>query len=638
MNLDSFHFLRPGWLLALAALVILFWIAHRDRRSTGAWERVCDAPLLRQLRVDSGIPGSRAPLALFALGWITACIALAGPTWERLPQPAFQAPTQTAVVLNLSDSMRARDVKPSRVERARYELADLLDRVDGAAGLVIYAEEPYAVTPLTDDPDVIAELLPILNPDLMPGRGSRLDRAIDEARTLLSRAGAQAGRIVVIGDGLGDRPNAALEAAGRVSGDGHHVAVLGIGGDTAGLERLARAGGGPFAQLAADDADVEQLLSRRLEHFGKLEETDVRTDVWRDIGGWLVFVPLLLAPFAFRRGWAAGLVLLGSLAFGSAPASASGFAAPGFADWWSRPDQQGARAFEEGKYAEAATLFEDAAWRATAQYRAGDYTGAAETLGNLDSSRTQYNLGNALARAGELEQALARYDELLEVDPAHEDARHNRELLEKLLEQQQPQQEQKQASTSSQSDETSEAASNASGEQEDSSSDDGAAKGSREDSAAEHPSDASEQAENAESSSDQNPGADAASDSAGNPQDGAAPDPEASASPKPGAQDERPAGGSEDADAAGTQPEPDAQASEDAAAANAVSSPEAEPAQEPAEQRARAGSAHAELNEEDQEAEQWLNRVPDDPGGLLREKLRRRYAEQRFRAALGGTR
>lgn len=636
MNLENFHFLRPGWLLALAALGILFWIAHRERRSAGTWERICDAPLLRKLRVDTGTRGSRGPLTLFALGWITACIALAGPTWERLPQPALQAPTQTAVVLNLSNSMRARDVKPSRAERARYELTDLLERVDGATGLVIYAEEPYAVTPLTDDPDVIAALVPALNPDLMPGRGSRLDRAIDEAQMLLSRADAQAGRIVVIADDLGDRPDAALEAAERASGEGSHVAVLAIGEDSEGLERLARAGEGPFASLAADDSDVERLLAGPLGHFGELAETDARTDAWRDIGAWLIFVPLLLAPFAFRRGWATALALLLCLGFGSAPANASGIA-----DWWSRPDQRGARAFDEGDYAEAATLFEDTDWRATAQYRAGDYSASAETLDELDGPRARYNLGNALARAGALEQALASYDEVLEVDPANEDARHNRELVEKLLERQQDQQ---QESTSSQqnqsdpSDETSEAASDTSGKDDDSSSGERAAEESREDSATEHPNDASEQTENAESGSDQNPGADATGDSAEKPHDGTIPNPEAPASRPPDDQDERPAGDSEPEDASGSQPEPDTHTSEDADAANAGATPEAEATQAPAQRHARTGSAGAELNEEDQETEQWLNRVPDDPGGLLREKLRRRYAEQRFRAAFGGNR
>ena len=198
MNFESFHFLRPAWLLAALALVPILWLAGRERREAGAWQRVCDAPLLAALLVEASGRASRWGLPLFALAWVAGAIAMAGPSWERLPQPSFESPTQTVLVLNLANSMRATDVEPSRVARARFELADLLERVEGAVALVLYAEESYAVTPLSDDPDVVAAMLPVLEPGLMPGRGERLDRALEEASQLLSRAGAREGRIVVL--------------------------------------------------------------------------------------------------------------------------------------------------------------------------------------------------------------------------------------------------------------------------------------------------------------------------------------------------------------------------------------------------------------------------------------------------------
>ena len=115
MNVESFHFLRPAWLLAAMGLIPLLWAARRKARTVGAWRDLCDAPLLRHLLVEAGAKTSRWPVALLSLGWVCSSIALAGPTWERLPQPAFQAPSHTVLVLDLSRSMRARDVIPDRI-------------------------------------------------------------------------------------------------------------------------------------------------------------------------------------------------------------------------------------------------------------------------------------------------------------------------------------------------------------------------------------------------------------------------------------------------------------------------------------------------------------------------------------------
>ncbi|MGE4607367.1 MAG: VWA domain-containing protein [Myxococcota bacterium] len=642
MNVESFHFLRPAWLLAALGLIPILWSVYRSTRSAGTWQNLCDAPLLRHLLVDAGTKAHRWPLMLLALGWLCASIALAGPSWERLPQPAFQAPSHTALVLDLSRSMRSRDVAPDRITRARYELLDLLKQIGGAVGLVIYAEEPYAVTPLTDDPRVIANLVPTLETGLMPGRGDRLDRALDEAHQLLARAGATQGRIVVIGDGLGDRPEETLEAAERAADAGFRVGVLGIGGNATELSRLAGAGDGVFAAHSADDSDLEAMLSIRaapLAVSDLFEETDLRTDVWRDAGIWLVLVPLLLAPLAFRRGWAGALGL--ALMIGAnAP---SGHAA-GLEDWFTRPDQQAAEAFTQGDHAAAADLFEDDSWRAAAQYRAGHYDDALESLSRLEGTLAGYNRGNSLARAGQLEQAIAAYDEVLAAEPSHDDARHNRELVQELLEQQQQEQQQQQPSPSSdegegedseqpQSGQDGEGAAGNEGDPEPSDAGDGDAsasepQGSNDASGADDPSsnaDASAGNEPTEAEGSSEEMADAAGAEA--PQSGS----EAKSESSSGLEEEpsdppltSEAAGSETADA-------ESEAATGPLSPGASSSPnDREP-----KTAGGGGSSPREFTEQDQEIEQRLNRIPDDPGGLLREKLRRRYAQKRYSTAYG---
>jgi Ca-activated chloride channel homolog len=629
MSLETFHFLRPLWLLAALLLAPVGWSAWRARGAAGAWARACDAHLLRHLIGPGGGRPRRGALALFAAGWIAACVAMAGPTWERLPQPAFAEPTQTVLVLDLARSMDAPDLAPTRLARARFKLQDALARAEGAVGLVIYAEEPYAVTPLTDDPKVIAEMVPTLASGLMPGRGARLGRAVDEARALFVQAGAPLGRILVLADGLGDAPDAALEAARRAAGAGFPVSALGFGGGAGSLASLAEAGGGRYAAMSTDDRDLDQLLARGSELpalSGKLAATSFHTDVWRDMGAWLVLVPLALASLAFRRGWASALgFLLLALSLEAPEAHAAALE-----DWFVRPDQQAASALEAGQPKQAAALFEDPAWRAAAQYRSGDYAGAAQSLSGLSDTRSRYNLGNALARSGRLEQALAAYDEVLARDPDHADARFNRELVKKLLDQQKQQQAAQSGDHGQQGQSGSEGKKGQSQEPKGSDADsqgqsgDQAEQPKADDTTSEGLAGATDQAsarDDAEPSADRSGG-----DTAPPPQppDAAPPQQAQSASqPKDAASEEaKDAASRQEADAS---PQP---------GADAASQPEADD-RSGAPPGDAAGDARGPVSEREQAAEQWLSRIPEDPGGLLREKLRRRYAEHRYGVANG---
>jgi Ca-activated chloride channel family protein len=594
---ESFHFLRPAWLGALWLLVPWAWLAFRRPRASASWQKVCDPGLLRHLVLDGGKTTSRPALAVVFVGFTSACIAAAGPTWERLPTPTYEDPLQTVLVLSLADSMHTRDVSSSRLVRARHKILDALDRVDGSVGLVIFAEEPYAVTPLTDDAKVIAQQVPLLEPSLMPGRGAHLGRALDEAHRLLAAAGASHGRILLVGDGLGDDPKAALEAASRSADAGFPVSVLGVGEASQTLEALAQAGDGRL--LATDDL---------MHAFDGRTRSSVQADAWRDTGAWLVLVPLFLMPLAFRRGWAAALGLAAFM-LTSSPTTARA----DVADWFARPDQRAADAFDRGDHASAAELFDDPAWRGAAQYRDGHYEAAVETLQGRQDVLSQYNLGNALVRAHQLEAALAAYDRVLEQEPEHEDAAFNRALVEEMLEQQQqdPLPQESQESEEQESSGDSQQESDASGAQEESGPSDP------------QQGDADQQGEDAEhakaAASEQTPGESSEQEQAARQQEASGPQP-ADVSETAAGEPEESAAGSSDTDAAQA---PTGQS-------------------EPQDGNPRSAANHAptppRVSENDQEVEQWLNRVPDDPGALLREKLRRRYVERRTASRNQGAR
>jgi Ca-activated chloride channel family protein len=457
-ELSDFHLLRPLWLFALVPLVVIVWRALSARGDYGVWRRVCDTHLLSHVLTQDK-PRRRVPILLLALGWSAAALALSGPSWSLQPQPVYQAQQTRVLVLDLSLSMDSNDLLPSRLARARFKTLDMLRRSnEGFTALAVYAEHAYVISPLTDDANTIAEMVPVLSTSLMPSQGSRLAPALLEAERLLNGVRATRGQILVITDGVRDREES-LAAARLLRQQGHRISVLGVGTsegapvplvgggfltDADGaivvpqlqdrpLRGLAQAGGGVYVALAGDDSDLEALLGgQHAQPSLSAGESERSTESWLDQGPWIAACLLPLAAFAFRRGWLFVCLILPL----AAPRPSL---ALGWADLWLRSDQQGHQAFTQGDAERAAKLFSDPAWKGSAYYRAGDLETAATHFSKGKSPDDHYNLGNSLALSGNLQDALSAYDNALAIAPEHEDALHNRELVQKLLQQMQNQ-------------------------------------------------------------------------------------------------------------------------------------------------------------------------------------------------------
>ncbi|MEE4015928.1 VWA domain-containing protein [Roseibium sp. FZY0029] len=465
MENDLFHFLRPEWFWALVPAGLLFWLVLRSRKSAtgGNWGKYVDAHLLRHLAISGATArASRVLPALAAAAIVVLVTALAGPTWQKAEVPSFTGGEPVVAVLSLAQSMNSDDLSPSRLRRAVHKLRDILARTEGdERALVIYSDIPFVAAPLTSDKKVISQMIPELSTKLMPVLGNRPDLAISEAVSVLERADAGRGEIVLIADNAGDTA-ATAKAASEARKAGYTVSVLGIGTeegatlqtadgqaitrrsgeklttslDTEGLGQVARSGGGTYASVTANSADLNRILPKaeRIETAGKAE--DFQADSWVDMGYWLLILPVLLLPFAFRRGlvFSIGLVACLGLVPGIAPQPAH---AGTWQDLWSTSDQQGQKAFASGDYDTASRQFETSSWRGSAAYRAGDYAAAAQ-----DFSANAYNRGNALAKSGQLEDALGAYDQALAANPQDADAKYNRDLVQKLLDEQKKQEEQ----------------------------------------------------------------------------------------------------------------------------------------------------------------------------------------------------
>jgi Ca-activated chloride channel family protein len=464
--LTEFHFLRPLWLLAIP---LVWWLVFRllgKWWSTANWEKIVEPHLLQFLATTPATQKTSLLPWIMCFTGTLLLLALAGPVREKVPQPLLQKSQARVLVLDLSFSMLATDIKPTRIDRARFKLEDLLKRfVEGDTALIAYAGEAFVISPLTHDPATIAALLPGLRPNIMPVPGSRAEHAFSLAANLLSRSKSGSGHIIWITDGIEGQDFAALEntvgrnrlsilAVGTESGSPVALSEGGFLKDKNGaivipklnsqpLEKLAGIKQGSFTVLSIDDRDVEGIIEAETTATDFIEDEQLRSsDKWNEEGPWLLLLALPLAASLFRRGLLFSWSLLVLFGISSLPNSAQAF---GWDDLWLRTDQQAEKLFQEGAEKEAAQLFENPEWKGTAAYRTGDYEKAIKEFSRKDGPLANFNRGNSLAFAGRLEEALAAYEKVLTENPKHEDALFNHDLIEKILQEQQKKQQNKKA-------------------------------------------------------------------------------------------------------------------------------------------------------------------------------------------------
>lgn len=617
--LAGFRFLHPAWLLLLAVVPLALLAWRRSRGSGGGWDGVVDRPLLDALLDrDFDLRATRLAPWLAAI-WITATLALAGPAWDRVPLPLYHNQAARVIALELAPSMLAADLRPSRLERARFKIDDILTRSrDEQTALVAYAGDAFVVAPLTDDIGTVRALVPALSPATMPVSGNDMAKAIERSVGLIRQADLHGGEVVVLADGADD---AAVVAARAAAEQGVRVSVLGIGTpegapvpranggfrtgnagtvevarlDAAALKAVAAAGGGRYAGWTAGPQDIESLLGAtpvRLPETGSAK-SDAVTERWRDRGPWLVLLLLPLALACFRRGWLAVLVL--ALAAPVPRASAASLQ-----DLWQRRDQQAATALAKGDSASAARVAPTPAWRGSAEYRGGDFAAAAKSFAGAPGADGAYNEGNALAKLGKYNDALGAYDRALALEPGMPDARANRDAVVEWLKRHPPPGQQQGADRNGKS-----------GNQKDGQDQSGNDSPRQQHDQDGAPSPADPQGQQGQPSNDEGRQGsnDPQKDSGGKDDPGrsgkSGTDDRQSGSPSAGQQ--QALSGSIDRNLA--------------ASGNAKASGAAQPG--------GVGEADVKDAERRQALEQMLQRVPDDPGGLLRRKFQLEYQHRK---------
>lgn len=222
------HWFRPWWLLVLPLLALLLWkLWHRQKRA-GRWQLILPPAFHAALLSGGSGRESKLPWIALGLAWLLAVLALMGPSWQRVEQTSQKPADPLVVLLELTPQMLAGDVPPNRLDQARHKLLDLLAlRSDAQTAIVVYAGSAHTLVPLSDDLATSRNLLDALKPSIMPEAGQRADLALLKALKLLDQSALGQGRVLLMASSLSEQERQGIRQA--LDGDGPPLLMLGIG-------------------------------------------------------------------------------------------------------------------------------------------------------------------------------------------------------------------------------------------------------------------------------------------------------------------------------------------------------------------------------------------------------------------------
>ena len=486
------HFLRPQWLWALIPAAVIYGlirsVKHRQNQATNMINDV----LYNYLTQGGSQTQSTQRLWPLLLGAVLAIVAMAGPTAQKIPKPVYDIAQAKVIVMDMSLSMRATDIAPDRLSRMSYKAIDLINANNGGEiGLIAYAGDAFVISPITTDGTNLNALIPGLRPEIMPEFGSEPELALEKAALMLEQAGYLNGDIIWFTDGVDYDQMPGLTSL--LQSMPHRVSILSVGTpdgapikltngqllkdssgaiviprlDNASLQTLAGITNGAFTPITADEQDIKiimQVADTLLADATKLNT--LQGDDWYELGPYLLLPVIFIVLLYSRKHWVLLLTIVLLPLCGltlQQPAFAQAMPQKSSADLPSHPsselnavqsirtpldflppalqnnNQKGLRAFQNGDYATSQSLFTDPEWQAQAQYAQGEYAEALAHFAQTDDALSQYNAGNSLAKLGQYDKALEAYQRANSLDSDFIEAQENQAALELFLQNQPPQ-------------------------------------------------------------------------------------------------------------------------------------------------------------------------------------------------------
>lgn len=464
----DFEFIRPAILWLLIPAIGLFFVALIKHKKTTDVQLI--APHLAQFVISDTNTKASQPLWLIAVFCSLGVLFSAGPSFEKKQVPVFQSKSARVIVMDMSYSMYSTDILPNRLTQARFKSLDMIELFkEGDTALVAYAGTAYTISPLTNDATTLSNLIPSLSPDIMPDKGSNVLAGLDMAKELLNQAGYIDGDIILITDGIEQEEQS--DVTSFINNTTFRLNIYGVGSEQGApiklpeggflkdrygqiviptinisqLKSLATRSGGKFARYQPSNSDINTFSPMANSELLK-DETQSQA-LWRIDAG--IYGLLLLLPFSlylFRRSAFLGAVLL--LTF-LPQQNAYALELPTLLK---NTDQRALTAYKNEEYDKAANAKSNQL-KGAALYKQGNYNAALDAFGQDKSATGYYNYGNALAKAGKLEEAINAYKQAQTLQSDFSQAADNQALVEQLLNQQEQQNQQEQSGDESQNQE-----------------------------------------------------------------------------------------------------------------------------------------------------------------------------------------
>ncbi len=278
------------WFLILPALALLLVIfRRRDKDVEKKWPYIKRMQASRTTLKPMRIIQSRTRYVFLWTGISLIIFSLARPTWGDLEEPVFDQAREVLIALDLSRSMLAEDVKPSRLAKAKLMIQDLLNELQGErVGLLLFSGTSFLQSPLSSDYQILEDFLPDLTPDYLPTGSTNFANMLMEAERSFSPVDESSSDrfLIILSDGESDSKEW-KKIAQKFADNKIHILALGIG--TAEGSFIPDGKGGFLKDTKG--AVVQSKLNRNT----LLQLAEMTNGVYQDVSGWADLSKLLAA-------------------------------------------------------------------------------------------------------------------------------------------------------------------------------------------------------------------------------------------------------------------------------------------------------------------------------------------------------
>ncbi|HLG34837.1 MAG TPA: VWA domain-containing protein, partial [Bacteroidia bacterium] len=296
-----FRFSHPEflYLLGIIPVYVFLYVIYRIRKRR-ALKKMGDALLVAKLSPYSSDIRQNIKLILFLLANAAIILAAAGPQMGSRLEEVKRKGADIIIALDVSNSMKAEDIKPNRLERSKQAIVRLVDKLEGdRIGIIVFAGQAYVQLPITTDYAAAKLFLSYIDTDIIPTQGTAIGAAIELAVNSFPQDIKHNKALVIITDGENHEDDA-MAAAGSAHEKGIIVHTIGMGSsdgapipvfhnkvqvdykkdrngnivisrlDDASLGKIALEGGGKFIRATNSDDGLNAIVSE----INKMEKTE----------------------------------------------------------------------------------------------------------------------------------------------------------------------------------------------------------------------------------------------------------------------------------------------------------------------------------------------------------------------------